>query len=208
MAKIESFERFYREYEEWFERNPDIYRAELELIRSVLPEGDGIEIGVGTGRFAAPLGIKVGVEPSDAMAEIAKRRGVEILKGNAESLPVPDSSFDFAVMVTTVCFVDDVLRSFREAFRILKKGGIFIVGFVDKDSFLGRRYQKKKNSSRFYKDATFYSTAEIVEFLKKAGFSGILVRQTLIEKDGKLLPVLKDGSGEGSFVVVKGVKKH
>ncbi|WP_457569242.1 class I SAM-dependent methyltransferase, partial [Desulfurobacterium sp.] len=160
MAKTESFDRFYREYEDWFERNRDVYKAELELIRSLLPQGKGIEIGVGTGRFAAPLGIKIGVEPSDVMAEVARKRGIEVLKGVAEALPVPDESYDFALMVTTVCFVDDVLKSFKEAFRILRKGGVFIVGFVDKNSPLGKRYQEKKDKSRFYKEATFYSTEE------------------------------------------------
>ncbi|WP_297444814.1 class I SAM-dependent methyltransferase [Desulfurobacterium sp.] len=206
MAKTESFDRFYREYENWFERNRDIYEAELELIRSLLPQGKGIEIGVGTGRFAAPLGIKIGIEPSDAMAEVARQRGIDVLKGVAESLPVPNESYDFVLMVTTVCFVDDVLKSFKEAFRILKKGGVFIVGFVDKNSPLGKRYQEKKDKSRFYKEATFYSTEEIVDFLKKAGFSEISVKQTLIEKDGKMLPVIKDGSGEGGFVAVRAVK--
>ncbi|WP_456438245.1 class I SAM-dependent methyltransferase [Desulfurobacterium sp.] len=206
MAKTESFDRFYREYENWFERNRDIYEAELELIRSLLPQGKGIEIGVGTGRFAAPLGIKIGIEPSDAMAEVARQRGIDVLKGVAESLPVPNESYDFVLMVTTVCFVDDVLKSFKEAFRILKKSGVFIVGFVDKNSPLGKRYQEKKDKSRFYKEATFYSTEEIVDFLKKAGFSEISIKQTLIEKDGKMLPVIKDGSGEGGFVAVRAVK--
>ncbi|WP_456395647.1 class I SAM-dependent methyltransferase [Desulfurobacterium sp.] len=206
MAKTESFDRFCREYEDWFERNRNIYEAELWLIRSLLPQGRGIEIGVGTGRFAAPLGIRIGVEPSDVMAEVARKRGIEVLKGVAESLPVPDESYDFALMVTTVCFVDDVLKSFEEAFRILKKKGVFIVGFVDKNSLLGKRYQKKKDKSRFYKEARFYSTEEIVDFLKKTGFSEISVKQTLIEMDGERLSVVKDGSGEGSFVAVKAVK--
>lgn len=206
MAKTESFDRFYRKYEDWFERNRDIYEVELELIRSLLPHGEGIEIGVGTGRFAAPLGIKIGVEPSAVMAEVARKRGIEVLKGVAELLPVSDESYDFALMVTTVCFVDDVLKSFKEAFRILKKGGIFIVGFVDKNSPLGRRYQEKKDKSRFYKEATFYSTEEIVDFLNKAGFYEILVKQTLVEKDGKMLPVIRNGSGKGGFVAVRAVK--
>jgi hypothetical protein len=52
----------------------------------MLPEGGtGIEIGVGTGRFAAPLGIKVGVEPARAMGEIARReRGIEVVAGVLE----------------------------------------------------------------------------------------------------------------------------
>jgi hypothetical protein len=48
-------------------------------VRSLLPAGGyGVEIGVGTGRFAVSLGIAVGVEPSPAMAELARRRGIEV----------------------------------------------------------------------------------------------------------------------------------
>jgi len=42
-------------------------------VKSLIPEGlNGMEVGVGTGRFALPLGIRVGVEPADNMARIAK----------------------------------------------------------------------------------------------------------------------------------------
>jgi len=43
----------------------------------MLPEGGtGIEIGVGTGRFASQLGIKLGLEPSKSMASLARQRGM------------------------------------------------------------------------------------------------------------------------------------
>jgi diaminopimelate epimerase len=65
MAKVEPFEKYTSQYEDWFERNKFLYESELAAIREQLPErGKGIEIGVGSGRFAAPLGIKLGIEPS------------------------------------------------------------------------------------------------------------------------------------------------
>ena len=67
-----------------------------------------MEIGVGTGRFAEPLGFREGVEPSPAMAERARRRGLEVTDGVAENLPLPDATYDVALMVTTICFVDDL----------------------------------------------------------------------------------------------------
>ena len=65
MEKVEPFERYTEEYEDWLERNKFAYLSELEAIKSQLPKtGYGLEIGVGSGRFAAPLGIKLGIEPS------------------------------------------------------------------------------------------------------------------------------------------------
>jgi SAM-dependent methyltransferase len=50
----------------------------------------GVEIGVGTGLFAVPLGILIGVEPSPRMAELARYRGIEVLENVAEELPFAD----------------------------------------------------------------------------------------------------------------------
>ena len=79
---------------------------------------NGVEIGVGSGRFAAPLNIKIGVDPSKEMGKIAKKRGINIITGVAESLPLYDSQFDFVMMVTTICFLDDIEKAFNEAYRI------------------------------------------------------------------------------------------
>jgi len=55
---------------------------------------------------------------------------VKVLSWVAEELPLGDSSFDFVLMVTTVCFVDDINRALLEAHRVLSHGGILIMGFV------------------------------------------------------------------------------
>ena len=112
MPKISPFEKHVDQYEEWFAKNRWVYEAELRAAKDMIPSaGRGVEIGVGTGRFAEPLGIKIGVEPSKRMREIAQNRGIQVLDGMAEKLPFDDSRFDFALMVTTVCFVDDIHRS-------------------------------------------------------------------------------------------------
>ena len=68
-AKIAPFEQYASRYESWFSKHRFAYKSELEAVRRQLPWGkNGIEIGVGSGRFAAPLGIKLGLEPSAAPA--------------------------------------------------------------------------------------------------------------------------------------------
>lgn len=65
IAKIEPFEKLSAQYKEWFEVNQFVYESELEAVRVLLPEnGKGVEIGEGSARFAAPLEITMGVEPS------------------------------------------------------------------------------------------------------------------------------------------------
>lgn len=206
MPKIESFEQHSDAYDAWFLENADKYEAELGLIRRLLPPSGarGIEIGVGSGKFAVPFGIRIGIEPSREMALKARQHGIQVIAGVAEHLSLSDDCFDFVLMVTTICFVDDVAAAFAEAWRVLKPGGGLIVGFVDKESDLGRRYEANRGQSRFYREATFFSTREVVDHLEAMGFRIDRIEQTLIpgDKSGRIL----EGFGQGAFVGLRGVK--
>lgn len=209
MAGIKAFDSNVEQYEQWFMDHPLAYVSELHAVRELVPiNGLGMEIGVGTGRFAAPLGIKKGIEPSTAMAALAKKKGIDVVTGVAEKLPFKDEEFDFVLMVTTVCFLDDMDLAFKEAYRVVKPGGSFIVGFVERESRLGKDYQKRKDKSLFYKDAVFYSVDEMLSHLKSAGFVEFEFRQTLfmpLDQMENPDPV-KEGYGQGSFVAVKAGK--
>jgi len=91
-AEKSPFEKHVEQYEEWFEKNRWVYEAELRVVKAMIPTaGHGMEIGVGTGRFAEPLGIKIGAEPSKRMREIAQKRGIQVLDGVAEEVFSLDS---------------------------------------------------------------------------------------------------------------------
>ena len=131
-----------------------------------------------------------------------------MLAGVAEELPFHDSEFDFLLMVTTVCFLDDIHKAFQEAYRILASKGYIIVAFVDSKSLLGQVYAKNKHKNVFYKHATFYSVAEIIDVMQQSGFNSFDFRQTIFQGLSEVTenePV-KNGYGEGSFVVVRGKK--
>ncbi|MCF8069666.1 MAG: class I SAM-dependent methyltransferase [Desulfobacterales bacterium] len=209
MPKTEPFQKYTNQYEQWFEENTWVYEAELKAVRALLPENQtGMEIGVGTGRFAAPLGIKTGVDPSAHMSAIAKLRGVNVTGGVAENLPFKDAVFNFVLMVTTVCFLDDINRAFTEARRVLSEGGYFIIGLVDRNSPIGQSYLKHQHSSDFYKEATFYSVDEILETAKRHGYNEFSFRQTIFYELSKITEFEKitPGYGKGSFVVIRGRK--
>jgi SAM-dependent methyltransferase len=210
MPGVNAFDRNVDQYEQWFVDNPLAYVSELRAVRDLVPtNSNGIEIGLGTGRFAAPLGITRGIEPSRSMAELARKKGIEVVAGVAEHLPFTDNEFGFVLMVTTVCFLDDMDMAFREVRRVLKPGGALVIGFVDRDSPLGKDYQARKDTSAFYQHATFYTTKDIAAALEKAGFGAFEYRQTLfqpLETMAEVEPV-KEGYGQGSFVVVRAEKK-
>jgi len=208
IEKTNPFNEHVAQYEDWFERNLFAYKSELEAIREQLPDGEGVEIGVGSGQFAASLGIRTGVDPSEKMREIARKRGIEAIDGVAENLPFDDSQFDFVLMTTTICFVDDIETSFQEVYRVLKPGGFLIIGFVDKESPIGRLYQQHKEKSVFYKVATFYTVDEVVSGLEEAGFKKFNFTQTIFHNLAEIRDIepIKEGYGEGSFVVIRATK--
>ncbi len=206
----QGFEHHVGRYDEWFERNRAAYESELRAVASLLPQqGVGIEIGVGTGRFAARLGIAVGVEPSLAMGVVARRRGIEVIQAAAECLPMAEATFDVALMVTTLCFLDDARLSLREIHRILKQGGALVVGFIDRDSPLGREYEAKKADSVFYRHARFFRVTEVRDLMESSGFQELAWVQTLFHDVARLQTAdpVRPGYGQGSFVAVRGTKR-
>lgn len=128
--------------------------------------------------------------------KIAKIKGIEVIKCVGEHLPFRKNSFDLALVVTTICFFEDLERSLIDINKILKKNGRIIICFVDKDSHLGRVYQKKKEDNIFYKEAEFYSTDEVKSLLKNTSFNDIKKVQTLFDKLDNLDNIgdVKEGS--------------
>ncbi len=210
MPKIEPFEKYSDQYEDWFVKNKHVFKAEIEAVRKHIPkQGRGIEIGVGSGLFAEPLGIRVGLDPSGKMRSIAVKRGINVVDGTAEHLPFMDDFYDFALMVTTICFVDDAEMTISEAKRIIKPEGKLIIGLIDKNSPIGKMYKEHQKESVFYNHAIFYSTDEIVQYMNKAGFRDFYYTQTIfnpLDIVDENEPV-KEGFGEGSFVVISAVSK-
>ena len=209
MPKIKAFEKYTKQYDSWFDENSYAYRSEVLAIMELLnPNKNSVEIGVGSGRFAFPLGIKHGIDPSDKMRKLALKRGIEVIKGAAENLPYLDNSFDFVLMVTTICFLDDVKKAFDEVNRILNIDGCFIIGFIDKESPIGKIYMENKANNPFYNAAIFYSVNEVLNHLTNSGFKDFSFRQTIfkpLEKIKKIEPV-ENGYGKGSFIVIKANK--
>lgn len=210
MVRTDPFQKYAAQYDQWFEEYRFVYEAELQAVRSLLPHGKrGMEIGMGTGRFAIPLGIEVGIEPSGNMRAFARERGVKPLGGVAEKLPVKDSAFGFVLMVTTICFLDDMTEAFREACRVLSEGGYLIVGFVDRNSPIGQEYVRHQHENVFYREATFYCVDEVLKAMKIAGFHGFTFRQTIFKDLSQITEheAVRSGYGQGSFVVIRGEKK-
>jgi SAM-dependent methyltransferase len=209
MENVRVFDLFAQEYDEWFEKYPFVYNSELEALRRVIPKkGRGLEIGVGTGRFALPFGVKEGVEPAKAMTEISRNRGITVYETVAEEATFDSETYDFVTMITTICFLKDPLKVFMKVKIILKPHGSFIIGLIDKNSKLGNYYESKKKDNIFYKHANFYSTKRVLDWLEKINFKNIQVYQTIFKLPKEITEIepVRKGYGKGGFVVIHAQK--
>ena len=98
-----------------------------------------LDVGCGTGvvtRLAAervsPGGTVVGVDINPGMLAIARSvtppgMGIEWYEASAESMPLPDGSFDVVLCQMSLQFVADRLRGLREMQRVLTSGGRLVL---------------------------------------------------------------------------------
>lgn len=107
--------------------------SDLNLLPDDMHRRDAIELGCGTGYVSAWMiqrGARVvGIDNSEAQLQTARRladrHGAEItlIHGNAEAVPYPDSSFDFAISEYGAAIWCDPHIWIPEAYRLLRKGG-------------------------------------------------------------------------------------
>lgn len=202
------FDTYAEEYDAWFERNHFAYLSELEAVRKLMPRikygVSGLEIGVGTGRFAGPLGVTIGFDPSEKMLRIAQQRGIKPVLAKGERIPFKDKAFNLLLLIVTWCYLDKPGLVISEAKRVLKDRGKIIIGIIDKDSFLGKIYQERKGESKFYSGARFYSTQEVIELLKEHNFKKVSTFQTvsLPPEQTREIEQPQEGYGKSGFVVI------
>jgi len=201
-----AFDTVANRYDRWYDsaKGAAILREELACLRLACPErcGRWVEVGVGTGRFASALGIAEGIDPSPKMLEYAVQRGVHAHLGTAESLPFPNGTFDGALMVLTLCFVQDAGQALRECARVLRPSGTLLLGVVPADSPWGELYARKAAEGHpVYSLARFRTVPKTVGLAEREDFVLRESASALLWEPGDTAgrePRIQRGAAEGS----------
>jgi SAM-dependent methyltransferase len=139
-----------------------------------------LDLGAGTGMWARAFtdwfdNIEVvAVEPAEAMR--ARCRHPHVLAGDADSIPLADSSVDAAWLSTVIHHVPDLTAAARELHRVLRPGGPVLI----RSAFAGRH--QAITLFRFFPEAirvldTYPSVDDVEAAFATAGFTTIAFEQ-------------------------------
>ena len=229
------FDQYASAYDAWFLDNRNVLYSEVNLVASTLQDaGRVLSVGCGSGLFEKILrdeyGITVtdGIEPSEGMAAIARKRGMNVTIATAEEADFGNGDYDTLLFNGTPSYIGDLAGVVRKAYAALPAGGRIILIDVPKESSYGLLYNLAKAVGtwdhpllegcyppnpypiEFVEVAAWRTTAEKVALLREAGFTDLEFAQTLTShpltsNDEEEQP--SEGYGKGDYVAVTAYKR-
>jgi arsenite methyltransferase len=126
---------------------PDVVeqRRATRALLALQPGEKVLDIGSGPGFLAdemaaevGPEGAVHGVDPSESMLAIARRResSAQYALGDAVSLPFDDETFDAAIATQVYEYVPDMPAALAEVRRVLRPGGRLLILDTDWDAIV------------------------------------------------------------------------
>ncbi|HEY7377611.1 MAG TPA: class I SAM-dependent methyltransferase [Steroidobacteraceae bacterium] len=129
------------DYEPLWQAQLAVAQGKLLGCAALVPGQRVLDVACGTGlvslaaaRAVGPTGNVVGVDISDQMVEVARRRAAgqglsnsSFARMDAETLALPDASFDVALCALGLMYVPDPLRAVREMRRVARSGGRVVI---------------------------------------------------------------------------------
>lgn len=204
MDKKKCFDKYAGKYDAWFFDNLDLLTSEVKLVAHFLKNaGRVFSVGCGSGLFESILKkdfnirIENGIEPSEGMAEIARKRGMNVEVITAENADFGIEKYDTILFNGTPSYITDLKSVIKKAYYSLKNGGKIVMIDVPKESSYAIMYNLAKALGtwdhpllegvhpqnpypiEFVKTAKWRTTAEKVILLEEAGFKDFKFAQTL-----------------------------
>ena len=181
-----------------------------------LPKGKLLlDLGCGTGlfmrRYGEQGGTAVGLDISRGMVEAAREQAgwFEYLLGTAEVLPFRERTFDAVSCMLAFSYLENPGRMIREAFRVLRPGGVLAVGTLARSTItslvpalyrmgermeigrigvgdFGERYYTEEEMTRIFLDAGFVDVKA-----KRCSFAHHSLKEPIFDIARKVEPFIE-----------------
>ena len=216
------FDEWPERYDEWFTTpiGKLVREFEGELVMDLLQPGAGeniLDAGCGTGVFTLDFlaaGARVvGLDISVPMLNVARRKtesyAFSALRGDMERMPFKDNSFDKAVSVTALEFIEDAQGAVNELFRVTRPGGLVVIATLNSLSpWAARRKAKTERGQRHILEAAFFrSPSELLALSPYNGTFKTVIHFPNDEEPERVVKIEKLGQLQsldtGAFVAVR-----
>ncbi len=158
------------------------FERHLRPLEEIMPPGDGrrlLDVGCHIGVFveiAARHGWDAwGVEPSHWAAAYARKAGLKVVEGTLDTAGFDPASFDVVTMWDVIEHVERPSAEVRQAFRLLKPGGLLVIHTMDLDSLfarlMGKRWPWLMEMHIYY-----FTRRTLARLVEQAGFEVIAIK--------------------------------
>lgn len=201
----QKFDGYADKYDEWFIKNENLFTSELRLFKKVLGDISGktlLSVGCGSGLFESYIENSniEGIEPSADMAEIARKRGINVIKiGLIEDVELTDDKYDIIYFNGSSSYMEELSPVYGKCLKALKENGKLILLDVPKESAFGFMYLLGKSLNTYDHEflegampelpyplalaasGVWHTTEEKINVLKNLGINKFSYYQTLIK---------------------------
>lgn len=226
----QNFDQYASLYDAWFLENQNVLLSELRLVARTLEGSDKIlSVGCGSGLFEKLLAdefdihITDGIEPAAGMADIARKRGMNVTIATAEDAVFEPGVYDTLLFNGCPGYIDSLESVVAKAYAALPAGGRIILIDIPKESSYGLLYNLAKALGTWQHEmlegthprnpypielvaaANWRTTASKVKMLEDVGFSRFEYFQTLtthpVDSDNEAEEPIP-GSNKGDYVAI------
>jgi SAM-dependent methyltransferase len=201
----QKFDGYADQYDAWFMKNENLFASELKLFRKVLGDISGkrlLSVGCGSGLFESYIDCTDidGIEPSEDMRAIAKKRGVNIISQDTiEKAGLSENTYDIIYFNGSSSYIEELKPAYEKCRRALKDDGKLILLDVPKESAFGFMYLLGKSLGTYDHEylkgvmpplpyplalaasGVWHSSEEKISVLKETGLRDFAFYQTLIK---------------------------